>query len=195
MCCAESGRSLGELSLFLLRPLQTELLCQLGEEIRVGIDLIQKKIILCSVTFCFSRGINLFVHYGLPGIWDLLLGAGFLQPGSLHSHFSSCSPVLWQPQPDGAMPLGMQGCSSSPLERKLQPCFPRLPHAAQWLQLAEPFSLSHLRMGLVQPARPGLAVVRIPVGWAGANYPVLTRVRPARALAVHTDAFPASCAG
>lgn len=38
-------------------------------------------------------------------------------------------------------------------------------------------------------------VVRICVGWGGANYPVLTRVRPVRALALHTDAFPASCAG
>lgn len=39
------------------------------------------------------------------------------------------------------------------------------------------------------------AVVRVCVGWEGANYPVLTRVRPARALAVQADAFPASCAG
>lgn len=54
MCCAESSRSLGELSLFfLLRLLQTNLLCQLKENIRVEIDLIQKEIILCCYMFFF----------------------------------------------------------------------------------------------------------------------------------------------
>lgn len=191
MCCQESSRSLGELSLFcLLRPLPTNLLYQLREEVRVGIALIQKKIILCSVTLSFSGGINLFCAPWIAWDLEMLLRAAFLQLRSLHSHFSSCSPVLWQPQPDPAMPLRMQRCGSWPLERKLQPCVPHLLRAAGRALL--PLPPSHGAGAAGQPLTPA---VRIRVGWGSANYPVLTRVRPARTLAVHTDVFPASCAG
>lgn len=40
-------------SLLSAETLQINLLYQLKEEIRVGVDIIQKKIILCSVTFFF----------------------------------------------------------------------------------------------------------------------------------------------
>lgn len=157
MCCVESSRSLGELSLFfLLRPLQTNLLCQLREEVRVAVDLIQKEIILCSaVTFYFSRGFNLFVHHGLPGIWDLFLRAGFLQPSSLHSHFSPCCPVLWQPRPT-------ERCRDAALclwkgNRSL--CIPFLLPAAGRALLPSPFSPLHGAGTTRQTLAPGFEVL------------------------------------
>lgn len=187
-CCAESGRSLGELSLFMLRPLQTNLLCQSREENRVAIDLIQIKIILCSITFSFSRGINLFVPYGLPGIWDLLFTAGFLQPRSLHSPFS---PV---PLSDRAVPLRGWGIPLHPGKETaaVLPSAPAYSSVASAGRALLTFSPSRRAGASSQTLTP---VVRICAGRGGANYPVLTRVRPARALAVHTDVFAASCAG
>lgn len=188
-CCAESGRSLGELSLFMLRPLQTNVLCQSREEIRAEIDLIQMQIILCSITFSFSRGINLFVPYGLPGIWDLLLTDGFLQPRSLHSPFSPFSPLPTEQCPyvggDTALHPGTETAATLPLA-------PACSSVASADRALLPFSPLH---GAGTSRQTLTQAVRIRAGWGGANYPVLTRVRPARALAVHTDVFPASCAG
>lgn len=111
----------------------------------------------------------------LPGIGDLLLRAGFLQPGSLHSHFH---PVLLccdssVGQSNAPLHAGIQ---LFPLKGN-QPCFPQHQHATRSLPLAEPFSLSQLCPGLGQAARPRTPAAGIGVGWRGANYPVLTRQR------------------
>lgn len=83
----------------------------------------------------------------LPGIGDLLLEAGFLQPESLHSHFHSvllcCDSSVGQSNASC-----MQGYSSSYWKGN-QPCFPQYQHATPSFPLAEPFSLSQLCPGLV----------------------------------------------
>lgn len=104
----------------------------------------------------------------LPGIGDLLLRAGFLQPGSLHSHFHPVSPLLWQ--------LGWaEQCSSACRGTALPTAKGMKTGTGLSTGRALPFSALP---GLVQAAmpllqRPGLGSV-----WAGgANYPVLTRER------------------
>lgn len=113
----------------------------------------------------------------LPGIGDLLLSAGFLQPGSYIqiSILFSCAETA---QLGRAMPLCMQGYSSSHCKGN-QPCFPQHQLATRSFPLAEPFSLSQLCPGLVHAARPRTAAARMGIGagWGGANYPVLTRQR------------------
>jgi len=126
----------------------------------LGIALIQTKIILCSVTFSFSRDMS----RGLPGIWDLLLRAGFLQPGSLHSHFSSSSLGCGSPSRTEQCPYTCRAfrpwkgnCSLASL--------------GSCMQLAEPCPLSHLCKGLVQWARPLLQCS----GFVGAGELLITQ--------------------
>lgn len=107
----------------------------------------------------------------LPGIGDLLLRAGLLQPGSLHS-LPSCSPVLWQlgwaeqcPSAcrDTALPVGKEISTGTGLR------------AFHW-QSPSPF-LSFARGWYKQPGPDSSGRDWDQCELGGANYPVLTRER------------------
>lgn len=124
--------------------------------------------------FLFLEGLSCLCT--LSGIGDLLLRAGFLQPGSLHSHF-----ILFSCAVAGhlgrAVPLCMQGYSF-PLGRK-SALLPSAPARDSELSTGRgflPFSAlpgaGTSSQALIPAARMGIGV-----GWGGANYPVLTRER------------------
>lgn len=159
---------------------QTNLLCYLRGEMRVGGHLIQKEVMVCSVQFSFPRGINLFVHHDCLGspaysrvsqaqeftFTLLTLFSAVAAPVGPQSDAPTCRDTAFPPWGGNCSLASLCYCMQTPCPELVGPASPCL----QWS--------GFLRAG-------------IPV----ANYPVWTRVRPAGALAVHTDAFLASCAG
>lgn len=113
----------------------------------------------------------------LPGIGDLLLRAGFLQPGSLHSHFHPVLLCCGSPFGQSSAPLHA-GIQLFPLERKsaLLPSAPVRDSELSTGRALLPFSALP-GAGTSSQALTPAAGIGIGVGWGGANYPVLTRER------------------